>query len=217
MRVIQPEGTNGSLKWIQRAIAHRPDLLQPAGLGPIEWRSPLKEDNFAEYRDASFLNRLGLGSLFPALETFWPSRGPQWDALGLHPTGPLLVEAKAHLKEFASTSAAASPKSRQLIAAAFASVQSDLGLASATWTTPYYQYANRLAHLWWLRKKNIDAKLLLVGFIGDAAMGGPAQAEDWRRLFQTADAALGLPSWHALSEHIYHLEPHVSAISTPVG
>lgn len=35
MRVIQPEGRRGSLKWIQQAVEYTPDLLQPTDLPGI--------------------------------------------------------------------------------------------------------------------------------------------------------------------------------------
>lgn len=49
---------------------------------PIEWLSPLRTDDYAEYRDAAFLQKLGLAQHAAALKEFWPTRGPQWDGLG---------------------------------------------------------------------------------------------------------------------------------------
>lgn len=45
------------------------------------WLSPLQDDDYAEYRDAEFLHRLGLDELVPSLKQFWPRSGPEWDAL----------------------------------------------------------------------------------------------------------------------------------------
>ncbi|MCW5718337.1 MAG: hypothetical protein KIS68_10955 [Bauldia sp.] len=101
MRIPQPLGTRGSLRWVQIAINRHPDLLE-AALPGIRWLSPLAADDYAEYRDGSFLRLVGLDSLTPKLKGFWPTRGPQWDALGLMGTAPVLVEAKAHLREFIS-------------------------------------------------------------------------------------------------------------------
>ena len=68
------------------------------GARSITWRSPLRSDDFAEYRDADFLKVVGLEEWSGALAEFWPQRGPQWDALGVSNQGDvLLVEAKAHL------------------------------------------------------------------------------------------------------------------------
>ena len=302
MRVAQPEGTRGSLKWMQRAVAWRPDVLQPGALPPLDWVSPLAWDDFAEYRDAAFLARLGLDGLAPALAAFWPRRGPQWDGLARFDGGVVLAEAKAHLAEFDSPASAAGATSAAQIAAAFAKVQADLqhgpavldsefavsetsspavsvgvmpvpeksdpslkGLrepASATprqtaaspgvadppaahpippghaplsrqttmaapqgkhppdpprWDRVYYQYANRLAHLWFLRAQGVDAHLLLIGFLGDTERGGPSDAEDWHAAYSRADAALGLPRRHALTPFIHHLSPDTAVLTTPAS
>ena len=78
------------------------------------------------------------------------------------------------------------------IAAAFASVQADLGLAPRRWDLRYYQYANRIAHLWWLRRQGIDAHLLLIGFLGDDERGGPVDPAAWHAAHAGAEAELGL-------------------------
>lgn len=213
MRVVQPAGGKGSLKWIQRAVAERPDLLQPEGLETIRWVSPLAEDDFAEYRDGAFLERIGLGRMKPELADFWPARGPQWDALGLAGDAPILVEAKASLRELVSPPTQAGPASLLQIEAAFVAVQGALGIAGGPdWTGTYYQLANRIAHLWWLRSKGVAAHLLLVDFIGDAEVGGPMSGSDWDRAFEVAESALGLARSHALSPFIHHLRPHVGSL-----
>jgi hypothetical protein len=212
MRIPQPEGTRGSLMWLQACVERAPELLAHPACGPVRWVSPLRDDGFAEYRDADFLGRLGLAHLAPALAQFWPRRGPQWDALGLSPRGPVLVEAKAHLREFVSPASAAGPASRARIAAAFAAVQHDLGLPPHDWTGAWYQYANRLAHLWWLRRQGVEAALLFVSFTHDPTLGAPATRADWHAAFARADAALGLPAGHALAAHVHHVYPDVRAL-----
>src|SRR5271170_6188605 len=103
IRVKQPLGERGSLKWIQQTVNLNPKmlndliLLKLAGVTTIVWRSPLVTDQYAEYRDLGFLERIGADQLAFELEKFWPSRGPQWDALARSDNGHvLLVEAKAH-------------------------------------------------------------------------------------------------------------------------
>lgn len=67
MRIEQPEGKRGSLKWIQRSVEKQPDgvveQLQAKGVLPVgdtlTWLSPLRDDHWAEYRDALFLDRIG--------------------------------------------------------------------------------------------------------------------------------------------------------------
>ena len=54
------------------------------------------------------LDRVGHGELKEELKQFWPSRGPQWDALAISTSGKvLLVEAKAHVGEICSPEAKA--------------------------------------------------------------------------------------------------------------
>lgn len=213
MRIPQPIGTKGSLKWMQRAVLHRPDLLQPAALPPLTWLSPLRDDDFAEYRDAAFLKRLGLDYLTPALRTFWPPRGPQWDGLAQFPGGVALVEAKAHLPELASPPCAAGPRSLARIKTRLAQTRTALKLPDRPWHRRHYQYANRLAHLWWLRAQGVNAHLLLIGFLGDRESGGPDHPGAWHEALARADAALGLPARHALTRFIHHLFPDVRALA----
>lgn len=214
MRVAQPEGQRGSLKWIQLAVERSPHVLQPAGLPPITWVSPRLDDARAEYRDAAFLEVLGLGGHAPALAEFWPQRGPQWDALGQTERGPVLVEAKAHVQEFFSPASQAGALSMTRIRHALDSVRADLGVTSgADWSQLFFQYANRLAFLWWLRSRGIDAKLLFVSFLHDTDMHGPQHAETWEVAFACAEYALGLPKGHKLRAHILHVTPDVRQLS----
>jgi len=77
VRAVQKCGNKGSLKWLQRAIAAHPELLQPLNVPTIRWVSPLAEDEFAEYRDAAFLEQIGQAGLRDSLKQFWPALGPQ--------------------------------------------------------------------------------------------------------------------------------------------
>ena len=215
-KVIQPIGKRGSLKWIQRAVSHHPDLLQPASLGAVTWVSPLPDDDLAEYRDGSFLERVGYSHLTAQLAAFWPSRGPQWDALGVLPgNGVVLVEAKAHLAEFKSPPSQAKGKSRDKIIASLETVKSRLNTeGSADWSQTYYQYANRIAHLWWLCDQGVDAHLTFVSFLHDSDMNGPTVAAEWEAAFRQADRVLGLPNSHLLSSRIHHLFPAVRMLAS---
>ena len=205
MRIPQPLGVKGSLKWMQRAVNDWPEFLQPSALPALTWVSPLVQDEFAEYRDAGFLDRLGLSHLAPQLGEFWPRRGPQWDGLASFDEGVVLAEAKAHLAEFVSPPSQAGSASAQRIAKAFASVQTDLGARPANWDRVYFQYANRLAHLWWLRSQGINAHLVLIAFLNDAQMPGLATSADWLAAYSDAEMTLGLPVAHALTPFIHHL------------
>jgi len=88
-RIIQQKGEKGSLKWIQYIINSHPNILDSSiskflsasHTQPIEWLSPLADDEYAEYRDQPFLDLLGAKLTKKELKDFWPSQGPQWDAL----------------------------------------------------------------------------------------------------------------------------------------
>jgi len=211
----------GSLKWIAQAVNERwPSVEEPilaaTGATSIAWRSPLAEDDFAEYRDADFLDRVDLGRLTTDLADWWPVRGPQWDALGVTDRSDvLLVEAKAHVAEFCSTGTAAGEQSRIKIEAALADCANALGAeaARAAWSDVFYQLANRLAHLHFLRGKGVPAWLVLVGFIGDREMEGPNCAEAWNAAYQVALHALGLRRRHAMTRFMIHVHPSVGGLA----
>jgi hypothetical protein len=125
-----------------------------------------------------------------------------------------LVEAKAHLPEFFSSPTQAGPASKAKVEEAFSLVQTDLNIRSlADWTGAFYQYANRIAFLWWLRKNNIAAELVFVSFLNDSEMRGPSHAETWEAVFASADYVLGLKRNHSLKKHIHHMMPDVRHIN----
>ncbi|GAH84900.1 unnamed protein product, partial [marine sediment metagenome] len=135
-----------------------PDLLGRLGYAEnetISWLSPLKEDEFAEYRDTQFIELLGAKTEKP-LENFWPSRGPQWDALARSNTGRLfMVEAKSHIPELISSLRAENEDSIRLIHESLKETKKYLNSSDeADWSRRFYQYTNRLAHLYFLRVLN---------------------------------------------------------------
>jgi hypothetical protein len=191
MRVKQAIGVRGSLKWIQRAANDRNEeinkliLLSVPGAAQIGWLSPLSSDEFAEYRDESFLQLVGRAGLDGALSDFWPTRGPQWDALARTDTGEIvLVEAKAHIDEMFSTRSQASTDSPKQIRAALDQAILHFGAKPLIdWAGPLYQMANRLARLHFLAVHGVPARLVFVRFIGDrggmalrARMNGAARS-----------------------------------------
>ncbi len=201
MRVKQAIGERGSLRWIQTLVdAHRPiadaalrDALELVPEITVDWRSPLRIDAYAEYRDSDFLERVGLGDLRSTLGAFWPRGGPQWDALARLSDGRIiLVEAKAHTKELRSH-CTASPASRQTIEAALALARRHFGAPdSADWTRDYYQYANRLAHLYFLRTHGVDAQLVFFYFLNDTDMEGPTSTAEWTVALADVHRTLGI-------------------------
>ena len=217
MRTVQPVGTRGSLKWIQRAVNERWDsleapLLEAIGADAIQWVSPLIGDGHAEYRDDSFLSRIGQAGLAEELKAFWPARGPQWDALGVTSSGDvLLIEAKAHIAEMCSPGTAAGPASRARIEQALDEVALRLGARAdrAAWSMHFYQLANRIAHLDFLRRRGVRAWLVLVNFLGDTDMNGPTTEEAWDAAYAVAFHVMGLRREHPLNRYILHVYPPV--------
>jgi hypothetical protein len=219
MRAKQSLAKRGSQMWLQRLVNERPvDLnslllprLQPGA--SITWHSPLESDNYAEYRDTAFLKLVGAERLSSELAAFWPERGPQWDALATSQGGDiLLVEAKAHVGELCSPSTQASQESRKKIEASLEKTASYLGAnPCAPWSTAFYQLANRIAHLYLLRKHDLKAWLVLVNFVGDRAMEGPNSEAEWNAAYQVVWHVLGLPKRHKLAPYVIEIFPKVDA------
>lgn len=186
----------GSQRWIQWFVNHAPhEIDQQIGLGAIEWRSPLRDDAYAEYRDAAFLRRVGVDLSRRSLVDFWPRGGPQWDALGRAETGEVvIVEAKAHLNELYSPATMASESSLPLIRASLAEAAQAMGVQPGfDWSKRFYQYANRLAHAYLLHVVNgIPTKLVFVYFSGDTDVAGPQAHDKWAKAIHTVHTSLGL-------------------------
>jgi hypothetical protein len=89
---------------------------------------------------------------------FWPQTGnvPNWDAVGHLESNSdnecLLVEAKAHVEELHSSCGASKKGGLDTIRTALEGTITASGSAAEIddWLSPYYQYANRLAHLHFL-------------------------------------------------------------------
>ena len=223
MRVISQPANRGSQKWLQVAVNEKRDIINAAILNclaesksqTISWVSPLKADEYAEYRDEEFLERLNIELTSRPLSSFWPRRGPQWDGLGRAQDGSVfLVEAKAHLSEIQSPPSQAGDASRRWIETSLKEVKSYLGVESdVDWSGLYYQYANRIAHLYLLRElNNIPAYLIFLGFINDREMSGPIMEEEWHASICELETYLGLPSKHKLSDFILHVYLDVSLL-----
>ncbi len=203
----------GSLKWIRCAVNDSTQLFdrqvaKATGIPRedlITWVSPLRDDEYAEYRDQDFLDRLGLTLPKRPLDSFWPNRGPQWDALGRTEAGRIiLLEAKANVPEVVSPATGAGPESRALIEKSIAATQEFLGVdKEIPWTGKLYQYTNRLAHLYLLRELNgVDAYLVFVYFVGAEDVNGPKTVAEWKRALTVAKRVLGLGERHKLSKYV---------------
>lgn len=220
MRVVQKEGTKGSLKWVQSLVNEHPAVLNNAILSAlalepsedVDWRSPLRRDDFAEYRDDSWLERIGHPELAEPLHKFWPSRGPQWDALARTGERVILVEAKAHVREIVSPASEAGPKSAVRIGAALEEAKHFFGAREdKSWAGPYYQYANRLAHLYFLRKHEIAADLMFLYIVGDTSMSAGATKKEWDVAIEEAHKALGIA---APIDHVHEVFVDIATLDS---
>jgi hypothetical protein len=114
---------------------------------------------------------------------FWPQTGnvPNWDAVGLLESNSgveyLLVEAKAHVEELQSSCSASENGGLDMIRKALDATIKANGYTAAAedWLSPYYQYANRLAHLNFLLRHDIPVHLVFIYFCGDN-WGGRTQS-----------------------------------------
>jgi len=161
----------------------------------IEWRSPVADDAYAEYFDQEFLDRLGIRALKVPLSKFWPRGGPRWDGLARTKSGRLLlVEAKAYIEEAVDYRSRASRD-------AFRRIRNSLRLAKrafgatkdASWESPFYQYANRLAHLYFMRDVNgLDAYLLFLYFADAPDVPNPCTTQQWQGARRLTEKCLGI-------------------------
>lgn len=216
MRYPQGPATKGSQKWLQvfvnTAWGEVYDTLAAelklALDETIEWLSPLADDDYAEYSDAEFIERLDLDLPNVSLSSFWPNRGPVWDGLARTSDGKVIVvEAKAHIPEMITPpSGAKSPSSLSKIHHGLDATKIFLGVRSSIdWSATFYQYANRLAHLYLLRELNgVDAYLLFVYFVNARDMDGPKSIDEWRAAIQVLEGALGIPTRHKFSDYVIH-------------
>src|SRR5215213_2432360 len=179
----------GSQHWLQRAVEQRePALESPLRLAlgrpdaRIDWRSPLPPE-YREYRDGAVMRTLGCELARRPLAEFWPMRGPVWDGLAVVDDQFVLIEAKAHIPELLSGGSKAGESSLPMIRRSLDRARAELAPRSkADWaTSPFFQYANRLAFLQFLREDNeLPAHLVFVYFTNDVTMAGPESAEEWK-------------------------------------
>jgi hypothetical protein len=209
-RYPQPSNEHGSLRDTQALVNMFPKLLfreisQAISIKSkeINWVSPRQDDEFAEYRDEAFIRKIGIETLRYPLNDFWPQKGPQWDALGVGEHGEVfLVEAKANMPEIVSPGTLSRGKSRDLIEKSLNETKLYLNIGKGIdWTGNFYQYTNRIAHLYFLRVLNkIPAYLIFIYFLGDTSVSGPSTVKEWQAAITVVHKCLGLKR-HKLSKY----------------
>ena len=202
----------GSLTSTRRS--QRNSLLPGAS---IEWTRNVDD---SEWKGIEFL------SPNTALETqwskFWPTgRGiHNWDSQSgkwIGPGGPdrCLLKRKRIQMECYQDCKASNPDSIEMIQNAFLQVKNALGVdARKDWMHGCYQFANRLATLWFLQEQKIPAHLLFIYFTGDKRPVSPnsqwnhdcpADEDGWKDSLTKQADLIGLPNSHHLSARIHKL------------
>lgn len=211
-RIKQKSDGKGSLKDIQLLINKNQPYIDniiktkfpELSKDTIHWKSPIENDDFAEYRDNDFIDKLGLNRKIIQLDKFWPTRGAQWDAFATTKEGNIiLVEAKANIPEIVTPATSAGKKSKRLIDKSFKKTKKYLGIKNdIDWSGKFYQYTNRLAHLYFLRVKcNKPTFLVNIYFIADETVSGPKTKQEWDGALKVLHTYLGL-SRHKLSKYM---------------
>jgi len=202
-KIPRGQAEKGSRKWLQMLINEKPGILNEllrknlnfSENEHIEWLSPLRKCDYAEYHDNSFLEKLGLDEKIPDLKGFWPSGGPRWDGLGRSSSGNVfLVEAKSHIQELISSSRAKQQDSIDIISKSLKKTKSELGSRTDfDWSKTFYQYANRLAYVHFLRKNGVpDTYFVSIYFLNDTEMKGPNTIDEWKGAIRLLHRCLGL-------------------------
>ncbi|MFH7321619.1 hypothetical protein ACHHRT_13585 [Desulfurivibrio sp. D14AmB] len=161
----------------------------------IDWRSPIQDDDYAEYYDQAFLDRLLVNDLTMPLDEFWPKSGPRWDGLARTSDDKLiLIEAKAHIDEAVDYRSKASDDALRRIKQRLDEAKTAFRASNdACWHAPLYQMANRLAHLYYLAGINKkDAYLVFIDFANAPDVPQPASQEEWQGATRLAHKCLGL-------------------------
>lgn len=191
-------------------LSNSPSLRTYAATHP-KWVSPLASDDYTEYQDKQFLEAIGFPKLSNKLANFWPQRGPVWDALATvegksGSKGVILLEAKSHIGELANPSYAckATGKSLDKIKNALTIVKRELKVKrKAEWLGEYYQYANRIAHLYFLTiVGQVPTWMVFLYFVGDVEQNGPSTVTEWTASIDKIHEKLGLPRDHLLEQSI---------------
>lgn len=211
-RKPQKADGHGSLKQLQVLINRNQELinqqikssLQRLSGSKIQWLSPLADDDYSEYTDDDFIERIDLDPSEINLKEFWPARGANWDALAKTEKNEIiLIEAKANIPELVSPASGAGNASMEQISKSLEETKQYLNKTNEVdWAGKFYQYTNRIAHLYFLRvKKKKKAFLVNIYFVGDDSVNGPKTVNEWKGGIEVMNHYLGLNS-HKLKKYM---------------
>lgn len=140
----------------------------------------------------NFLNKRENSSVITKWKEEWPQSGNSmnWDLVGFTANESektwILIEAKAHLGELKQDCKAKDESLAKIEKAlAIAAINNNITILDGKpWTRKYYQFANRIYILDFLKRNNIKAKLVNIYFIGDMIFKNrksPQNIEDWQK------------------------------------
>jgi hypothetical protein len=206
--------------------------LNVTGGNSIEWLDfdfspknvPLKDDK--EFIGLEFINDAQVQEKW---KLFWAQKGnpPNWDAVGNirfdNHDEWLLVEAKGHINEIESKCGAKNLTSKRKIVSALDKTRRAFGNQKSVenWLEPYYQYANRLAVLYFLMKEcvpSVNARLLFIYFYGENRknLECPQNEQEWLPAIQRMNDHLGIDKSCELAKRIHYLFLPVNPLSSGV-
>jgi hypothetical protein len=207
--------------------------LHVTGGNSVEWldfefskvNTPLKDDK--EFSGLEFIPNAQVQEKW---KSYWAQTGnsQNWDAVGkVHFDNRdewLLVEAKGHLGEIESNCGATNPTSKKKIFSALGKASQAFGNQSKpveNWLEDYYQYANRLAVLYFLMKEcvpAVNARLLFVYFYGENRenLKCPQNDQEWLPAIQEMNDWLGVDKGCELAKRIHYLFLPVNPIGSGI-
>lgn len=213
-RVLGELGTGGRLEWLDTDFDDR-RMWPDAEIKGLDF---LAEGGEPAGRSAS--------ALADWRRRFWPQgRGiHNWDAVGKLWLSDvefdwLLVEAKANVEELGTDCRAEKDGAGwKKIVHALDETKQHLSIpARSDWMNGYYQYANRLAALYFLQVLHrVPTRLLLVYVTGDRSGAGrtcPQDESGWETPLSVQDGHLGLPGNGKLAGRVHKLFLPVVAAS----
>ena len=187
----------GSKYWMQKIINTenlRQRLEKEIGIKKIMWVSPLEKEQYKEYRlnEKSISTKLGLDAAY--IRSFWPTPGPQWDALGKADDGTIiLIEAKSHPGEVKSSTKATGNSLaliKETLQVTHDGLCAKIPFHGEIWLHIYYQTANRLA-FWYKLSIKYKAILVFLNIANDNSYGKTCEQEWETHTQQVIKALLG--------------------------
>lgn len=195
-------------------------VAEVVGGRDIEWLDfGFSQENAPLQDDREFVGLEFIQDTQDRWKSFWPQTGnaQNWDAVGRicldNVTEWLLVEAKGHVRELESKCGATSQASQQLILSALEKTSKAFGNSRQpieNWLAPYYQYANRLAVLYFLMKECVPAiktRLLFIYFYGENREGWecPQSEQEWLSPIERMTDWLGIDEHSELMQRVHYL------------